>query len=204
MRRNLSKIVITVLLISVSLIAVSADYTFERLSIPVSHSNIITINQDKQGFMWFGTRNGLNRYDGVNMVAFHHHSFDSTTLINNLVNSINIGKNGLLWVGTYDGLSLFDPEQFKFGDINHFFELNNKPVFGNILSIDNGIDNEVWVGTLSNGLYLFDTKLKKTVSFRSDKNNGGLCSDLINVVKYDSKGRVWAGTRNCLSLIEKN
>jgi signal transduction histidine kinase/ligand-binding sensor domain-containing protein/DNA-binding response OmpR family regulator len=204
MQKQLSVFLMTIILITVSMIGYSGDYFFERLNVPVSHSNVITINQDKQGFMWFGTRNGLNRYDGVNMVAFHHHSFDSTSLINNLVNSIEVGSDSLLWIGTYDGLSLFDPGQFKFGDINHFFELNNKPVFGNVLSIDTGNDGEVWVGTLSNGIYLFDTKQGKSISFRSDKNSGGLCSDLINVVKFDSKGRLWAGTRYGLSLIEKN
>jgi len=204
MCKQVSILLITLILTSLSLIALSGDYSFERLNVPVSHSNVITIGQDNQGFMWFGTRNGLNRYDGVNMVAFHHHSFDSTSLINNLVNSIKVDSDGMLWIGTYDGLSLFDPKQFKFGDINHFYEMNSKPVYGNILSVDNGNKGEVWVGTLSNGVYLFDTKLKKSVSFRSDKNSGGLSSDLINVVKYDSKGRVWVGTRNGLSLIEKN
>lgn len=204
MQKQASILLITLILISFSLIAVSGDYSFERLNVPVSHSNVITINQDNQGFMWFGTRNGLNRYDGVNMVAFHHHSFDSTSLTNNLVNSINVGPGGLLWIGTFDGLSIFDPEQFKFGEINHYYELNNKPVFGDVLSIDNGNKDEVWVGTIFNGIYLFNTKEGKTISFKSDKNSGGICSDLINVVKYDSKGRVWVGTRNGLSLIEKN
>jgi len=203
MNRHISVITILILL----LVAVSnafGEYTFERLDVPVSHSNVITINQDQQGFMWFGTRNGLNRYDGVNIVAFHHQNFDSTSLINNLVNSINIGNDNNLWIGTYDGLSLFDPQQFKFGDVNHFYPIDSKPVFGDVLSIVNGKSGEVWVGTLSNGLYLFDTRQGKATSFRNDKNNGGLCSDLINVVKYDSKGRLWAGTRNGLSLIEKN
>jgi signal transduction histidine kinase/ligand-binding sensor domain-containing protein/DNA-binding response OmpR family regulator len=204
MHKLVSIILMSLIFNTLSLIAVSGDYSFERLNVPVSHSNVITINQDNQGFMWFGTRNGLNRYDGVNMVAFHHHSFDSTSLINNLVNSIKVDFDGLLWIGTYDGLSLFDPKQFKFGDINHFYELKNRPVFGNVLSIDKGLKGELWVGTLSNGVYLFNTTLKKSVSFRSDKNSGGLCSDLINVVKYDSKGRVWVGTRNGLSLIEKD
>ena len=182
----------------------SDNYMFEKLNVPVSHSNVITITQDKQGFMWFGTRNGLNRYDGANMVTFSHQNFDSTSLANNLVNALRVSSGGLIWVGTYDGLSIFDPEQFKFGGINNFFSLNENPEFGDVLSIDTCKNSELWVATIANGLYCFDTAKGVMSWYKSDKNNGGICDNWVNVVKCDSKGRVWAGTRSGLSLIEKD
>jgi signal transduction histidine kinase/ligand-binding sensor domain-containing protein/DNA-binding response OmpR family regulator len=204
MRGFLLKSVFLLVGLAIAIFVYSENYSFERLTVPVPHSNVITITQDQKGFMWFGTRNGLNRYDGVGMVTFHHQSFDSTSLTNNLVNSIKVGPGGLLWIGTYDGLSIFDPEQFRFGDITQFIPLNEKPDFGNVLSIDTDKNGGVWVSTIANGLFCFDTQSAKTIRYKSDKNSGGICSDLVNVVKCDSKGRVWVGTRDGLSLIEKD
>ncbi|MBN1924214.1 MAG: hypothetical protein JW798_00130, partial [Prolixibacteraceae bacterium] len=177
-------------------------YSFERLTLPLTHSNVITITQDKQGFMWFGTRDGLNRYDGVNMVTFHHNSFDSTSLINNLVNAIKVGNDSMLWIGTYEGLSLFDPKHFTFSGLKKHIDFDFDPDFGNVLSIDTGQNGQVWISTLANGIYFFDKKTGDRGQFRSDRYSGGICSDWVNVVKCDSKGRIWAGTRNGLSLIE--
>jgi signal transduction histidine kinase/ligand-binding sensor domain-containing protein/DNA-binding response OmpR family regulator len=191
------------LFILISIASFSNRLMFERLQVPVSHSNVISITQDKQGFMWFGTRNGLNRYDGVNMLAFHHQSFNDASLINNLVNSTKIDKEGLLWVGTYDGLSIFDPQQFRFGSIDKFIPVKEKPDFGNVLSIEVGIDNDMWVATSPNGLYRINKATGDISRFTTDKNSGGICSELVNSVMVDSKGRIWVGTRNGLSVIEK-
>lgn len=204
MKNSFLKPLFTLVASILSVVVYAENYTFERLTVPVPHSNVITITQDQRGFMWFGTRNGLNRYDGVNMVSFHHQSFDSTSLTNNLINAIKVGADGLIWIGTYDGLSIFDTDQFSFGDINHYIPLKEKPDFGNILSIDSDNQNGIWISTVANGLFNFDIKEAKMIRYRSDKNSGGICSDLVNVVKCDSKGRVWVGTRNGLSLIEKD
>ncbi|MCF8359815.1 MAG: helix-turn-helix domain-containing protein [Prolixibacteraceae bacterium] len=190
------------ILASFFLQGLASGYSFERLSLPLTHSNVITVTQDEQGFMWFGTRDGLNRYDGVNMVTFHHNSFDSTSLINNLVNTIKVCNDSLLWIGTYEGLSLFDPNLFTFSPVKKQINLNFNPDFGNVLSIDTGKNGQVWMGTIANGVYFFDKENDQWGQFRSDRKSGGICNDWVNAVKCDSKGRVWAGTRDGLSLIE--
>ncbi len=188
----------------VNLPTFSENFSFERLSVPVSHSNIINITQDQKGFMWFGSRNGLNRYDGVNMVTFHHQSFDTTSLVNDLVNAIKEDSNKRLWIGTYDGLSIFNPEKFCFSDINQYLQNQENQDFGNVLSIDMDNNGGMWVSTVANGLFYFDGENGNMIRYKNDKNSGGISSNLVNVVKCDSKGRVWVGTRDGLSLIGKD
>ncbi len=180
----------------------SSGINFDRLSLPLPHSNVLAINQDKQGFIWFGTRNGLNRYDGENLISFYHKDKDSLSLINNLINTITIGDDSMLWIGTYEGLSLFDPRQFKFHDIRYYTNDNSKPTFGTVLSIEKGAKNEVWIGTIDNGLFKVNINNGELLQLKSGNKPKAICDDWVNAIKYDRKGRLWVGTKNGLSLIE--
>jgi sugar lactone lactonase YvrE len=133
------------------------------------------------------------------MVTFHHQSFDTTSLVNDLVNAIKEDSNKRLWIGTYDGLSIFNPEKFCFSDINQYLQNQENKEFGNVLSIDMDNNGGMWVSTVANGLFYFDGKSGKMIRYKNDKNSGGISSNLVNVVKCDSKGRVWVGTRDGLS-----
>ncbi len=180
----------------------SSGYTFERMTSPLPHSNVLAINQDKQGFIWFGTRNGLNRYDGANLVSFFHQNNDSLSLINNLINTIQVGNDSILWIGTYEGLSLFDPVQFKFHNLNYYIKGESIPNFGSVLSIEKGENGIVWIGTIADGLFKINTKEGTLKQIKSNREPLSICDNWVNAIKYDKKGRLWIGTKNGLSLIE--
>jgi signal transduction histidine kinase/ligand-binding sensor domain-containing protein/DNA-binding response OmpR family regulator len=182
--------------------AYSSGYSFDRMTIPLPHSNVLAINQDKQGFIWLGTRNGLNRYDGIDLLSFFHHDNDSLSLTNNLVNTIQVGIDGVLWIGTYEGLSLFDPKQFKFHNIDYFVKGGSIPTFGSILSIENGDNGIVWIGTIANGLFKVSTKEGRLEQIKANSESLSICDNWVNALKFDKKGRLWVGTKNGLSLIE--
>src|SRR4028119_408893 len=74
----------------------------------LSQSEVYAILKDKQGFMWFGTVDGLNKYNGYNFIHYKHDPYDSTTLSHNHVNALHEDKSGNLWVGTLFGLNKFD------------------------------------------------------------------------------------------------
>ena len=73
----------------------------------LSQNHVITILQDRQGFMWFGTLEGLNRFDGYEFTVFLHDSKDSTSLIQNFASYIIEDHEGVIWVGTGGGLESF-------------------------------------------------------------------------------------------------
>src|ERR1700744_4816081 len=89
----------------------------------LSANNVTCILRDRQGFMWFGTRDGLNRYDGYDFDVYKNIPEDSTSLSSNFVTSIMEDRNGDIWVGTWGGgLDRFDMEKrhfIRYGGIVH-------------------------------------------------------------------------------------
>ena len=75
----------------------------------LSQGMVSSILQDRTGFMWFATKDGLNRYDGYSFRVFRHDPADSTTVRDNTIEAIYEDRSGLLWVGTNSGLDVFDP-----------------------------------------------------------------------------------------------
>lgn len=80
----------------------------------LSPGNISAICQDKLGFIWIGTYDGLNRYDGKNIVIYKHNPDNVHSLLSNQVRSIFEDSKGNLWIGTSYGLNLFDRNNNKF------------------------------------------------------------------------------------------
>ena len=79
----------------------------------LSHNSVITSFQDSNGFLWFGTKNGLNRFDGYSFKLFHNDPLDTTSIGSNFIQSI-IQQDQNLWVGTDNGLYHFDQLQESF------------------------------------------------------------------------------------------
>ncbi|MEZ4764034.1 MAG: two-component regulator propeller domain-containing protein [Calditrichia bacterium] len=80
----------------------------------LSQSNITSILQDDKGFLWFGTFNGLNKYNGYEFEIFNYQFKDTTSISHNYISSLFQDKNGYLWVGTSDGLNQSDYETNRY------------------------------------------------------------------------------------------
>lgn len=95
------------------------NISFDHLIVEdgLSQSTVFTITQDCKGFIWIGTRDGLNRYDSHEIKIYRNNPEDSTSLIHNMVNSLLADSKGRLWVGTYHGLCLYRPEKDNFTHI---------------------------------------------------------------------------------------
>ena len=80
----------------------------------LSQSSVIDITQDKYGFLWFATRDGLNKYDGEKFTVYNKIDNDSTSISSNDIFAVTADSDGDLWVGTLNGLNRYDYSQDKF------------------------------------------------------------------------------------------
>lgn len=138
-------------------------YTFDNLGIEdgMSQNQVNAITKDQFGFMWFGTWDGLNRFDGYNFKIYKHKAFDTTSLSSNFISNILNDSRGRLWIGTNGGgLNLFKPENESF--LNFKFDpLNENGISNNgINAIFEDHKGNIWVAT-EFGLNLIRTSESK-------------------------------------------
>ena len=125
------------------------EIKFEKLTVQdgLSHSSVTCFLEDQQGYMWIGTYEGLNRYDGKEFKKFYHDPLDSMSLPNNSISTIFEDSKGLVWIGTIDGLSCYDRQSGEFYRINLS---SNVQSIGDVFEDQN--DN-IWVSSKGEGLY---------------------------------------------------
>jgi ligand-binding sensor domain-containing protein/signal transduction histidine kinase len=111
--RNLF-ITITVLLVSASCESQSYYFRHYQVENGLSNNTVFCSAQDKNGFLWMGTKDGLNRFDGYNFKVFRNDPDDSTSIGDNFIRSLFIDKDNQLYAGTQNGLYKFDPLMEKF------------------------------------------------------------------------------------------
>ena len=137
------------------------DLQFARTGIRqgLSHSNVINILQDRKGFLWFGTRDGLNKYDGYKFTIYKNRFGDENSLSQNMVNDLAEDSEGNIWIATWGGgINKYDPKHNTFTcyrhDKNDPYSISSDLVH----SIEIDANGNLWIGTDEPGLYLFDIK----------------------------------------------
>lgn len=182
---------------------------FENIAIDqgLSQYSVHTILQDSRGFLWFGTQDGLDKYDGHDFTHYKNKFDDTTTISSNNISSIVEDKYGYLWIGTTNGLNRYDPLKNTFKRFYHKPGIDNSISSNEINSICVDAENNIWVGTNDKGLnQLKLTKdqifLKKFSHNVNDENS--ISSDIITDIKIDKKGTIWVGTVNGLNRFDKS
>lgn len=164
------------------------DINFEHISIKegLSQKTVFCIYQDKTGFMWFGTQNGLNRYDGHAFKVYNHNPRDNESLSHDYVLTICEDSNGILWIGTWGGgLNKFDRETEKFSIYRNDQNKPDSLSDNNVRAICEDLSGNLWVAT-DRGVNKFDTTGKKITPYHADKR--------INSILRDKSGTLWMGT----------
>ena len=185
--------------------AQSPEIKFERLSTAhgLSHSSVYAIAQDRRGFMWFGTENGLNRYDGYQFTAYYNDPNDSTSLSNNWVWAILEDRGDALWIGTVEGLNQFDRYKNSFARYQHDASdpASLSSSYVRVLYEDHA--GTLWVGT-TNGLNRFERESGKFISYnRNADNPEHLGENYILTICEDRAQTLWVGTRGGLFYFDK-
>ena len=123
----------------------------------LSQSSVLCMLQDKQGFIWFGTEDGLNRFDGYEFTVFRHNPLDSLSISDNHINCMYEDTEGNIWIGTKDGgINRFNPRTENFKHWKQESGDSSGLTTNHVLSIFQDEDHILWIGTLNNGLYTFD------------------------------------------------
>ena len=171
---------------------------FKRLSVEagLSHSTVNCILQDSRGFMWFGTDDGLNKYDGYSFTVYKHNPDDPFSISHNQIWSLFEDSSGILWIGTFGGgLNRFDRDSEKFThyDANDFQNLTDEPEeFRNVVRyIAENPPGVLWIATYGGGLVKFDVKSGFFTSYApdpTDPNFGG--HEWISAMLVDDPGKV--------------
>ena len=171
----------------------------------LSHPIVNDILQDSTGFMWFGTQNGLNRYDGYEMTTYRTRSEDPYSLSNNDINVILEDSQNELWVGTSGGgVHLYDQEGDRFhrimGDPEDWTTLSDNTIW----DIYEDHRGNLWIAT-NHGLNLLDRSDHSAKRFFHDSNDTtSISSDYISVLFEDSDGHFWIGTDNGLNRMDRD
>lgn len=172
----------------------------------LSQSNVTCVLQDQQGFMWFGTRDGLNRYDGYHFQVYKNQPGNPNSLSNNFITDILSDHAGHLWIATFGGgLDRFDIRTHRFRRLEH---QKNRPGslsdnFVNKLYRDP--QGRIWVCTDGGGLDLLDPVQGTFLHYlHREGDPQSLIDDDVSSILEDHKGRIWVGTYGGLDLLQPN
>jgi signal transduction histidine kinase/ligand-binding sensor domain-containing protein/DNA-binding NarL/FixJ family response regulator len=173
------------------------DIRFERISLEqgLSQSVVTTILQDRRGFMWFGTQDGLNRYDGYEFVVYRHDAENSNSPGGSYIRALGEGPGGGIWVGTDSGLDRFDPETGVFTHYRHEPEDPNSLGADAVRAIVQDETGALWISLLERGLDRFDPETEAFTHYRHDPNDpNSLVSDQVQTIFVGQENFIWVGT----------
>jgi ligand-binding sensor domain-containing protein/signal transduction histidine kinase len=155
----------------------------------LSQGYVTAILQDRRGFMWVATRDGLNRYDGNTFVVYKNNPSDPTSLSSNFIQALMEDDHGDLWIATNTGVNRFDPTIERFSRYLH--DPNNPNSIGGAYVTSIARDNRgyVWFGTEASGLDKFDPRTGTFNHYRND--SAGQFVGRITQVIADRQGEIW-------------
>jgi len=161
------------------------EYYFKHFQVEegLSNNTVITSAQDEDGFMWFGTKDGLNRFDGYRFKTYRSQSDPIHSLGSNYIQSLH-AYNGIIWVGTDKGLYQYDKKT------DHFTVLN-EAINDRINDINHDKKGNIWFIS-GNILYKYTPNKKETKTFNPNKYF------IATSITRDPKGEIWASSLNKL------
>jgi ligand-binding sensor domain-containing protein len=199
--------ILNFLLIITVLPAQDIPIKFDHISIEqgLSHSCVPAILQDSKGFLWFGTENGLNKYDGYGYEVYWHQPDNSASISHNFIRVIYEDRDGNLWIGTDGGgLNKFDRKTETFTRYQHDPQnptsLSNNYVF----SICEDQSGTLWIGTNGGGVNKLDRASGQFKRYLNDPDDSSsLSNNEVYAICEDYEGTLWLGTYGGLNKYDR-
>jgi PAS domain S-box-containing protein len=170
----------------------------------LSDERIWALLQDQSGFMWFGSNNGLHRFDGYDMVVYRHDDSDPNSLSGNVIQKLYQDSGGTMWVGTRSGLNAFDRRSNRFTNYRH--DRNDPRSLSSDVVFDIYEDRSgtLWIAT-DGGLNRFDRTEGSFIAYRHDpKAPNSLSHDTVRAIQEDREGVLWLGTFGGLDKFDRS
>ncbi|GHV59181.1 hybrid sensor histidine kinase/response regulator [Bacteroidia bacterium] len=170
------------------------DIHFEHLSVKdgLSQISVMSIFQDKDGFLWFGTRNGLNKYDGYHFQIFAE-SDKEQYISSSHITAMAEDRNGQMWVGTKNGLNRYDRKTARFVSYYNDSTVSTSLSNSNIARMKRDSRGNLWIGTVS-GLDIYQTETDNFMHFTHE----GFPAGPVYGIEEDHEGNIWIGMESGL------
>lgn len=172
-------------------ISLEPTFNFSHLNVDdgLSQGTVLSIFQDKYGFIWLGTRDGLNRYNAYDFKVFRHELGNNNSISGNIIYDIDEDNDNQLWVVTQNGLSVYNREKRSYSNFDFY---NGKKITTiRTLLIDK--KNRIWVGGTF-GLLGFDRENNRF--FRPQSLDNYPYNFSANIIKEDPHGTLWIGAND--------
>ena len=158
-------------------------------------NSIYGIVQDSLGFIWFGTDNGLCRFDGIEFMTYtHDEDRPSGSISSNSIRRLMMDSKGRIWISLDNGVDIYDPAD---GIFSHFNEETSTGarVTGQTIEIIEDRDGEIWIATVNQGLFRWNPDTEELAVYRHDPSDRtSIAQDYISTLYESSDGTIWVGT----------
>jgi ligand-binding sensor domain-containing protein len=171
---------------------------FQSLPPDFEYNSVRCIYKDYKGFMWFGTSDGLVKFDGINLTVYENDPRLETSISHNTINTIIEDNEKNLWIGTTEGLNLYcrDKDNFiRTGNMKNILSTLNS---GYISALLCDIEGNIWIGTYG-GVYVYNKKLNKLVNYR-ENSSPSISLNRVTSLAITEENKIWVGTQNGLNL----
>ncbi|HEY1773430.1 MAG TPA: two-component regulator propeller domain-containing protein [Gammaproteobacteria bacterium] len=163
---------------------------------------VFSVLQDRQGYIWLATSNGVERYDGYSFKVFKHKPDDPTSIASDFVKTLYEDPTGRLWLGTYGGgLDLFKPDTGTFQHYRHVQGDSRSIASDRIYSMIGGPHGELIMGMYDAGVDVLDPNSGR-IQHYTVASGSGLSDDRIRSLFVDSSGEIWVGTLRGLNELD--
>jgi sensor histidine kinase YesM len=179
---------------------VSAQYIFDNIRTKdgLSYKQVVHILHDTEGYYWFSTLNGLNRFDGSAIKVFNRANKNVKGLPEEYVNSIVEDTDGNLWLSTFVGVTIFNKWKQTFTPVT--FENYSKPL--NIIKLFLDNHKKIWAFTYDEGLFWFDKKKQKFVHFTGDSILKNIGIFRLGIEHDSLRNGFWVSTEHGLHFVD--
>ena len=198
-------LILFISLIQNSLLAANFSFRHYRAEDGLIFNTVRSIIQDRRGFIWLGTEDGLNRFDGYTFKEFRSAKNKENSLGSNYISCLLEDKQGNIWIGTDEGAYIYNPLTDKFSHFQN--KVNGVSISSTINCIAEDKSGNVWFSTYGQGVFRYNLSTGALEQYRWINNSKSSPNyDFINYIYVDRSNQVWVATRmpsNPLILLDR-